>query len=107
MKCTLPGLVYVVDSTDRERLGESAEELHKLLSEDSMRRVPVVVMANKQDLPMAMNPAELIDVLGLRKLPNQWHIQGTCATSGEGICESMDALSRMVREFKKNNQRHV
>ena len=46
-----PGLVYVVDSNDRERILESREELFGILQNDEMRGVPVVVIANKQDLP--------------------------------------------------------
>nr|KAG5708008.1 hypothetical protein BaRGS_025146 [Batillaria attramentaria] len=47
------GVLYVVDSADRERLVESREELHNVLSSDEMRGVPVVVLANKQDLPVS------------------------------------------------------
>jgi GTPase SAR1 family protein len=47
----LSGLVYVVDSNDRERIAESREELFGILQNDEMRGVPVMVIANKQDLP--------------------------------------------------------
>lgn len=45
------GLIYVVDSSDRERIAESSDELFGILDSDEMRGVPVVVIANKQDLP--------------------------------------------------------
>ena len=41
----------MVDSADRERMGEAREELFGILESDEMRGVPVVVVANKQDLP--------------------------------------------------------
>jgi hypothetical protein len=44
------GLIYIVDSNDRERLKEARDELHGILDSDEMRGVPVVVIANKQDL---------------------------------------------------------
>ena len=44
------GLVYVVDSTDTERLVEAKEELEGLLDLGDMRGVPVLVIANKQDM---------------------------------------------------------
>lgn len=31
------GLIYVVDSSDNERIQESREELHKMLSEDELK----------------------------------------------------------------------
>ena len=46
-----PGLVYVVDSSDRTRLEESRDELWAIMDDDAMRDVPVVIMANKQDMP--------------------------------------------------------
>jgi len=44
------GVLYVVDSADRLRLDESRHELHNVLQDDTMRGVPLVVLANKQDL---------------------------------------------------------
>ena len=44
------GLVYVVDSSDEERLKECTEELQSLLVEDNLKNVPLLVFANKQDL---------------------------------------------------------
>ena len=41
----------MVDSADRERMFEAREELFGILESDEMRGVPVVVVANKQDLP--------------------------------------------------------
>ena len=49
------GLIYVVDSSDRERIAESREELFGILQSDEMVRVPVVIVANKQDLPSKYN----------------------------------------------------
>ena len=41
----------MVDSSDRERIAESREELFGILQSDEMARDPVVIVANKQDLP--------------------------------------------------------
>lgn len=40
-----------MDSNDRERLSESRDEIFEILNHDKMGGVPVVVIANKQDLP--------------------------------------------------------
>lgn len=42
------GLLFVVDSNDRERIGEAAEELQKMLREEELRDVVLLVLANKQ-----------------------------------------------------------
>ena len=41
------GLVYVVDSSDEERLNECTEELNALLAEENLASVPLLVFANK------------------------------------------------------------
>jgi len=88
------GLIFVVDSNDKERVGESKEELHKMLEEDELRDAVLLVFANKQDLPNAMSPGELTDKLGLNTLRNRrWYIQSTCATQGTGLYEGLDWLS--------------
>lgn len=96
------GLVYVVDSNDRERILESREELFGILNSDEMRGVPVVVIANKQDLPNALSTSKVADLMSLHKLTSRkWYIQAACATTGEGIFEAMKELSSMGKEYKK------
>nr|XP_013013837.1 ADP-ribosylation factor 5 [Cavia porcellus] len=62
------GLIFVVDSNDRERVQESADELQKMLQEDELRDAVLLVFANKQDMPNAMPVSELTDKLGLQHL---------------------------------------
>ncbi|KAK2893620.1 hypothetical protein Q8A73_016104 [Channa argus] len=42
------GLIFVVDSNDRERIGEAKEELMRMLAEDELRDAVLLVFANKQ-----------------------------------------------------------
>ena len=54
-----------------------------------------------QDLPNAMNAAEVTDKLGLHSLRNRnWYIQATCATSGDGLYEGLDWLSSQLKNMK-------
>lgn len=48
MKCACLGLIFVVDSNDRERVGEAREELMRMLAEDELRDAVLLVFANKQ-----------------------------------------------------------
>ncbi|KAG2470387.1 ARF4 factor, partial [Polypterus senegalus] len=88
------GLIFVVDSNDRERTQEAAEELQKMLQEDELRDAVLLVFANKQDLPNAMAISEMTDKLGLQTLRSRtWYVQATCATQGTGLYEGLDWLS--------------
>ena len=89
------GIIFVVDSNDRERVSEAREELQRMLNEDELRDALLLVFANKQDLPNAMNAAEITDKLGLHSLRQRtWYIQATCATSGDGLYEGLEWVSR-------------
>ncbi|KAL1767697.1 ADP-ribosylation factor 3 [Sigmodon hispidus] len=96
------GLIFVVDSNDRERVNEAREELMRMLAEDELRDAVLLVFANKQDLPNAMNAAEITDKLGLHSLRHRnWYIQATCATSGDGLYEGLDWLANQLKNKKK------
>ncbi|NXX58695.1 ARL10 protein, partial [Scopus umbretta] len=62
-------LVFVVDSVDRSRLLTARQELHALL--DAEPRLPLVVLANKQDKSNALSAAELREELALHMLGGQ------------------------------------
>ncbi|XP_056679128.1 ADP-ribosylation factor 1-like [Monodelphis domestica] len=95
------GLIFVVDSNDRERVVEARGELMRMLAEEDLRNAILLVFANKRDLPNAMNAAEITDKLGLHSLRNRnWYIQATCATSGDGLYEGLDWLSNQLRNQK-------
>ena len=92
------GIIYVVDSNDRDRVQEAREELQKMLNEDELRDALLLVFANKQDLPNAMSAAEITDKLGLQSIRNRdWYIQATCAQSGDGLYEGLEWLSQNLK----------
>ena len=53
------GLIFVVDSTDAEWLPIVKEELMKILIEPGLEGVPILIMANKQDVETATSPEEV------------------------------------------------
>ena len=48
------GIIFVVDSNDRDRVVEAREELQRMLNEDELREALLLVFANKQDLPVSL-----------------------------------------------------
>ena len=84
------GVIFVVDSNDRDRVGEARDELHRLMGEEELRETVLLVFANKQDLPNPMSTTELTDKLGLLALRKRvWHIQASCALTGDGLQEGL------------------
>ncbi|CAN1307550.1 Probable ADP-ribosylation factor At2g15310 [Linum perenne] len=91
------GLVFVVDSNDRDRVSEARNELHRILTDVELRDSALLVFANKQDFEGAMPASEIAHKLGLHSLgQRQWFVQCSSATSGEGLYEGLNWLSSVI-----------
>ncbi len=104
-RCT-DGIIFVVDSCKEERLEEAKLELLKFCrcaQHAKSGGVPVLVLANKQDLPSAMDSHKLEALLGLKDLgPGvPWHLQATCAVTGDGLEEGLATLQQMIVRKRK------
>ena len=96
------GVIFVVDSNDRDRVNQARDELQKMLAEDELRNAILLVFANKQDLPNAMSTTDVTDKLGLHSLRQRnWFIQGCCATTAQGLYEGLDWLSANIKKTIK------
>jgi len=89
----IDGLIFVVDSNDDARVGLAKSELDRLLANEELQNATVLVFANKQDLPNAMDAASLSQALELSRMKNEWFIQPCCAVDGQGLYEGLDWLS--------------
>ncbi|XP_059148510.1 uncharacterized protein LOC131935835 [Physella acuta] len=92
------GLFFVVDSTDVKRLTEASEALDQILLAPQLHGVPLVVVANKQDLTGALTIGQVAEKLDLSKVNDRlWHLIGVSAKSGEGVFEMMKQMNRLVK----------
>jgi len=97
------GIIFVIDSNDRDRIREARNELEKLLLEEELQNSILLVFANKQDLPNAMNVRDLTQELGLISIAKSrsWHIQLCCAVTGVGLNEGLEWLSNTLSGVRK------
>ncbi|KAM8977017.1 ADP-ribosylation factor-like protein 13B [Pelodytes ibericus] len=65
------GVVFVVDSTDVARMGETRELLAEVLRHPKISGKPILVLANKQDVKESMYESDIIELLSLEKLVNE------------------------------------
>ncbi|XP_056157515.1 ADP-ribosylation factor-like protein 11 [Lampris incognitus] len=54
-------LVFMVDSSDAVRMPEAQKALKKILSDENLKGIPLMVLANKKDLPNSMTIRESAD----------------------------------------------
>ncbi|CAK7264002.1 Arf GTPase arl1 [Sporothrix epigloea] len=92
-------VVFVVDSTDIERLQTAADELAGMLNEEELKDAALLVFANKQDQPEAKGAAEISEALQLGQLRDRnWTIIACSAVDGSGVNEGMDWLVQTVSQ---------
>lgn len=65
------GVVFVVDSSDVQRIQETRETMAEVLQHPRIAGKPVLVLANKQDQEGALAEADIIENLSLEKLVNE------------------------------------
>lgn len=91
------GIIFVIDSNDRDRIKNAAEELHYLMADEQLKDAVILIFANKQDLPNAMTISEIIENLKLKQACNSnWNVKGACAIHGYGLYEGLDWLSNEI-----------
>ena len=95
------GLIFVVDSNDRDRIEDAAEELKKMLAEEELKDCAVLVMANKQDLNDVLSPIDIADKMEMKELKDRkWLVQGTSATTAQGLKDGLDWLAETLLKNK-------
>ncbi|XP_028837401.1 ADP-ribosylation factor-like protein 13B isoform X3 [Denticeps clupeoides] len=65
------GVVFVVDSSDVQRIQETRDTMAEVLRHPRIAGKPVLVLANKQDQDGALAEADIIESLSLEKLVNE------------------------------------
>ncbi|KAL3802855.1 hypothetical protein HJC23_007632 [Cyclotella cryptica] len=92
-------LIYVIDSSDQKRMHETSAELDLLLDEDKLKGVPLLVLANKQDLLNSISPEEISNELKLKSICNRpWTIRPCSARDGEGLTDGMEWVITQINE---------
>eukprot|EP01042_Synura_sphagnicola_P002997 gene2997-3674_t len=80
---------------------ETGVELRQLLDEDRLSNIPLLIMANKQDILSSASPDEITAELGLSELRDRtWHILGCSAKTGEGLQEGMEWIVEQINSGK-------
>jgi ADP-ribosylation factor-like protein 5B len=88
------GVIFVVDSSETTNTLLAKMELFNILVHPDLRHAPVLILANKQDLPSALPEAEISENLNLISLKeHEWRLQLCSALTGEGLIEGLDWLT--------------
>lgn len=100
------GLIFVVDSSDKQRLSEAKNELLKLLEEEDLKQAHILIFANKQDVPGALSINDIKTGIGLAEITTHpWFIQSAVATKGDGLFQGLDWLASQINNSSFFNKK--
>jgi len=92
-------VIFAIDSADTTRLAEAKTELWRVLEAPELEDAILLVFANKQDLPNAMNKEQIAAGLDIGLITTHpCHIQPCCATDGTGLDEGFDWLAERIKQ---------
>lgn len=107
-------LIFVVDAcSGTDRLDEARVELQRLIKQQTSQcsalgrlRPPLLVLANKQDLPAAKSLNVLTHALGLHDLSEgqPWVAAAACAVTGEGLEQAMASLRKLLMSHRQKHK---
>lgn len=91
------GVIFVVDSADTHSALLAKMELFNLTLDPNLKGAPILILANKSDLPVALPPEEISTLLNLTEIrSHDWHLQSCSAILGDGLEEAIDWLCEKI-----------
>ncbi len=95
-------LIFVVDSSDRERIPEAKQELMRLATAEELKNVILLVYANKNDLPNCVSAKEMESLLDLPNLKIPWMVKSISALNADHkeLTEGLDWIHTELKNKK-------
>ncbi len=92
---------------DIARMEEVAAKLRTTLEASNLRDAVLLVFANKQDMPQALDPRQVAERVGFLTLepPRPWRVQGCSAMFGDGLIEGLDHLAQLLEQQQQQQHR--
>ncbi|KDO60036.1 hypothetical protein CISIN_1g028776mg [Citrus sinensis] len=95
-------VVFVIDAACPSRFEDSKTALEKVLRNEDLQGAPLLILANKQDLPDAVSADELARYLDLKKLDERvCMFEAVSGYDGFGIKESVEWLVEVMERSKR------
>ncbi|KAL1928154.1 hypothetical protein VTP01DRAFT_3070 [Rhizomucor pusillus] len=99
------GIVFVVDATDEKRLEECKDTFEKMITNEEVEGVPVLMLANKQDVEGALRVEQIKEVfnkIAVKLGARDSRVLPVSALEGDGVREAVDWLILRLHRNKIN-----
>lgn len=95
-------ILYVIDAAAASTFDDSKFALEKVIRHEHLKGAPLLIVANKQDLPGAINDEELAKFLHLKELDERpYTFQAVSAYDGRGIRSGINWLVEQMEKSKR------
>ncbi|KAG2551479.1 hypothetical protein PVAP13_9KG399600 [Panicum virgatum] len=95
-------IMYVIDAATASSFEDAKSALEKVIRHEHLRGAPLLIVANKQDLPGVINDEELAKFLNLKELDERpYMFQAVSAYDGRGIKSGIDWLVEQMEKCKR------
>ncbi|XP_020210296.1 ADP-ribosylation factor-related protein 1 [Cajanus cajan] len=95
-------VIFVIDASCPSRFEDAKSALEKVLRHEDLQGAPLLILANKQDLPEAVSSEELDRYLDLKKLDERVYMfEAVSAYDGMGIREGAEWLVEVMERSKR------
>ena len=92
------GIIFVIDSNDKDNLENAVMELYKLLDINELQKSVILIFANKQDISTSMSQDDIKSILQLHRFSSKriWKIQSSSFIKGDGVMEGIQWLRATI-----------
>ncbi|WVZ57175.1 hypothetical protein U9M48_007594 [Paspalum notatum var. saurae] len=95
-------IVYVIDAATASSFEDSKSALEKVIRHEHLKGAPLLIVANKQDLPGVIDDEELAKFLHLKELDERpYMFQAVSAYNGRGIKSGINWLVEQMEKSKR------
>jgi len=95
-------IVYVVDASDHKKIPEAKKELHELLDKPQLAGIPILVLANKNDLDTAYGVDKIIEEMELKSLGDQQNREVCCYSISAKKAVNIDITLNWLIDHSKS-----
>ncbi|CAG8542311.1 12172_t:CDS:2 [Ambispora gerdemannii] len=98
-------IVFVLDSTDKERIEECKQAFERIITSDMTEGIPILMLANKQDVPDSLKVEEIKEIfnkISLRLGARDSRVLAISALEGDGVREAIDWLFIRLKRNQPN-----
>ncbi|KAL4227629.1 ADP-ribosylation factor-like protein 15 [Mactra antiquata] len=91
------GIIYVIDcSSDEETMEKSKKEFDKAMGNHQLDGLPLLVLANYQDVPGARNESQIKQIFELETLDRFWVVQPCTASDKSSIEKGFNKFNSLL-----------